>query len=650
MGQGTARAHRSRRGGHSGFNGSGGLVRGGHGASNLQQHGDVIIVSPRGNARPAGCSNRVGAATGGAFSESSCVPPVLPVLPPLPRRVLCLALSALLSLASPAGLAQGTPAPRLPALGDAATEDLSIGDERRLGEQIMREARRDPAWLDDPVLLAYVQSLWQPLVQAARERGDIDANLERQFPWELFLVRDRSVNAFALPGGYVGVHLGLVAISTNRDQLASVLAHELSHVTQRHIARSFGNARSTSLVGVAALLLGILAASRANNIDVANAAIMGGQGAALQGQLNFSREMEREADRLGFAVLSGAGFATGGMAQMFERLQGNAAVSDSGAFPYLRTHPLTVERISEARSRMLLAGAEARPRVTLLHALMQVRARVLMDKNPQALQRLLGGATSSPLPVDRVAALYSSALAQAQLGQGVAAEEQAVQALRLAQTLVPREPEAERVLALMPAEARLASGDGAGAWRVLEALSSPAAAPTTAESPGPTSSTADASTSSRNDRSLLTLRAQAALRWHERDPRAAAGAVRASTEALQTWLSEHGQDAPAWELLASTAEALGQKLRSMRAAAEARAALGDLTGAIDRLRAAQAVARGAAAGAGSDPAAASGPSSAGNSQLEFIDSSIVDTRLRQLLEERRQLAIEARQRGGGDGR
>jgi len=568
----------------------------------------------------------------------------------------------MLSLASPASLAQGTPAPRLPALGDAATEDLSIGDERRLGEQIMREARRDPAWLDDPVLLAYVQSLWQPLVQAARERGDIDANLERQFPWELFLVRDRSVNAFALPGGYVGVHLGLVAISTNRDQLASVLAHELSHVTQRHIARSFGNARSTSLVGVAAILLGILAASRANNIDVANAAIMGGQGAALQGQLNFSREMEREADRLGFAVLSGAGFATGGMAQMFERLQGNAAVADSGAFPYLRTHPLTVERISEARSRMLLAGAEARPRVTLLHALMQVRARVLMDKNPQALQRLLGGATSSALPVDRVAALYSSALAQAQLGQGVAAEEQAVQALRLAQTLLPREPEAERVLALMPAEARLASGDGAGAWRALESVSSPslAAAPTAA-GPTPSATTpataptttaatvAATSVASRNDRSLLTLQAQAALKWHERDPRAAAGAVRASTEALQTWLSEHGQDAPAWELLASTAEALGQKLRSMRAAAEARASLGDLTGAIDRLRAAQSVARGPAAGASGAAALEGGPTTAGGSQLDFIDSSIVDTRLRQLLEERRQLAIEARQRGGGNG-
>jgi predicted Zn-dependent protease len=587
----------------------------------------------------------------------------MPALSLIPRRVLCVVLSALLSLATPLGHAQETPAPRLPALGDAGTEDLSIGEERRLGEQIMRESRRDPAWLDDAVLLAYVQSLWQPLVQAARARGDIDANLERQFPWEIFLVRDRSVNAFALPGGYVGVHLGLIAITSNRDQLASVLAHELSHVTQRHIARSFGNARSTSMVGIAALLLGILAASRTNNIDVANAAIMGGQGAMIQGQLNFSREMEREADRLGFAVLSGAGFATGGMSQMFERLQGNAAVADSGAFPYLRTHPLTVERVSEARSRMLLAGAEASPRATLLHALMQARARVLMDKNPQAMQRLLAAATSSTQPLDRVAALYGAALAQTQLGQGVAAEEQAVQALRLAQTLVPREPEAERVLALMPAEARLASGDGAGAWRVLDSVTSappaslPAAAPA-APSPWPSPSTTASATASSaatlpattaattsNDRSLLTLRAQAALKWHERDPRAAASAVRACTEALQTWLSEHGQDAPAWELLASTAEALGQKLRSMRAAAEARATLGDLTGAIDRLRAAQAVARSTGAGAG----ALGGSTTAAGGQLDFIDASIVDTRLRQLLEERRQLAIEARQRGGGGG-
>jgi predicted Zn-dependent protease len=589
----------------------------------------------------------------------------LPPTLPFARRALCWAVCAALlcgSLPAPrAAFAQApgqapgqAPAPRLPALGDSAAEELSIVEERRIGEQIMREARRDPAFLDDPVLLAYVQSLWQPLVAAARQRGDIDAGLDTQFRWEIFLVRDRAVNAFALPGGYVGVHLGLMALTNNRDQLASVLAHELSHVSQRHIARSVGNASRTSALAMAGLLLGVLAASRSNNVDIANAAIMGSQGAALQGQLNFSREMEREADRIGYAVLSSAGFATGGMAQMFERLQGSVTVGDSGAFPYLRTHPLTVERISEARNRVLLAGASETPRATLLHTLMQARARVLMDKTSPSLQRLAAGATASAVATDRIAALAAAALAQAQLGNGLAGEDLALQAQRLARSLTAgeRDPAAERVLLLLQAECRLASGDGAGAWRLLDgAEASSAGASGGPGAPGASSASATSGRSApagganasprRADRSVLTLRAQAALKWHQRDPRAAADAVRASTEALQTWVAEQGQDAAGWELLAGTAEALGQKLRSMRAAAEARAALGDLTGAIDRLRAAQAVARTGAPG---------GPAAGAGSGSDFIDASIIDTRLRQLLEERRVLALEARQRSGGGGR
>ena len=92
-------------------------------------------------------------------------------------------------------------------------------------------------------MLEYLQSLWQPLVAQARVRGNITPDIDQRMAWEPFLVRDRSVNAFALPGGYVGVHLGLMAITATRDELASVLAHELSHVTQRHIARSIGNSK-----------------------------------------------------------------------------------------------------------------------------------------------------------------------------------------------------------------------------------------------------------------------------------------------------------------------------------------------------------------------------------------------------------------------
>ena len=193
-------------------------------------------------------------------------------------------ITALSALATPT-LAQAQV--RLPALGESASEDLSISAERRIGEQIMREGRRDPQYLDDPVLLEYLQQLWNPLVDAARKQGDINPETDQAFAWEAFLVRDRSVNAFALPGGYVGVHLGLVALTTTADQLASVLAHELTHITQRHIARSIAPQQRASLVAVAALLLGILAASRSNSIDAANAAIATGQAAAIQGQLNF---------------------------------------------------------------------------------------------------------------------------------------------------------------------------------------------------------------------------------------------------------------------------------------------------------------------------------------------------------------------------
>jgi beta-barrel assembly-enhancing protease len=494
---------------------------------------------------------------------------------------------------------------RLPALGETAGDELSVAQERRVGDQIMREARRDPAYLDDPVLLEYVQGLWQPLLTAARESGQMEADLDRQLAWELILVRDRSVNAFALPGGYVGVHLGLIALTTQRDQLASVLAHELAHVTQRHIARSVGNSSRASMVTLAAVLLGILAASRSNNADAANAAIATGQAAGIQQQLNFSRDMEREADRVGFAMLADAGFATSGMAQMFEKLDLASRLNDSGGFPYLRSHPLTVDRISEARNRVLLSGGGT-PAPSLMHALMQQRARVLMDSDPQALARLAAGASSSPVQADRIAALYGGALAQGLLNQPAKAEALATEGRRAAAAYQPADADAERAFALLLVQSRISQGDAPGALALLMPYM---------QKPG---------------RATLLMHARATLAWHQRDAAAAAADVRRSTEALHTWVAGQPQDAQAWELLAASAQALGQRLRSMRAEAESRGALGDLTGAIDRLRAAQAASRGAQAG------------------QEFIEASVIDARLRHFERERRQLALEMRaQRGGG---
>ena len=519
------------------------------------------------------------------------------------RRLLASSLAVLMTLGSWQLPAQAQV--RLPSLGETASEDLSVGAERRLGEQIMREARRDPAFLDDPVLQEYLQSLFSPLVAAARQMGNIDGDTDQAFAWEPFLVKDRSVNAFALPGGFVGVHLGLIAITTTRDQLASVLAHELTHVTQRHIARSIAPSSRASMIAIATLLLGIIAASRSNNADVFNAAVMGGQGAAIQSQLNFSRDMEREADRIGFGLMANAGYAPAGMASMFEKLDAASRINDSGGFPYLRSHPLTTDRISEARNRTLIApGATVVP--TVLHAIMQMRSRALMAEGVQPLQRLAGGGTS-PLRTERVAALYGGALASSLLNEHAAAEAQVTQALQLEATISPREPQAERVLRLLQAEVRLAAGQPAAALLALDAVPNGGAA----------------------ERPPLLLRAQIALALRRAEPAASAAStesLRASTEALQTWLADAPHDAAAWELLASTSDLLGLKLRSMRAGAEARVVLGDLTGAIDRLRAAQGASRTAVG-------------------QDFIEASVIDARLRQVTALRRQLALEARGEG-----
>jgi predicted Zn-dependent protease len=504
---------------------------------------------------------------------------------------------------------------RLPALGEAAHQDLSVADEKRIGESIMREGRRDPTFLDDPVLQDYLQALWAPLVAAARQRGDIEPDTDRYFSWEIFLLSERSVNAFALPGGFVGVHLGLIGITNTPDQLASVLAHELTHVTQRHIARSIAPGQRASMAGMAALLLSILAATRGASADVVNAGIAGGQAAAIQGQLNFSRDMEREADRIGFGVMGTAGYAQGGMAEMFERLDAANRLNDTGNFPYLRSHPLTIDRIAEARSRTLVPGrdagtASASPR--LAHALMQARARVLMDTSVQGLQRLLSGASTSQAVPDKLAATYAAAMAAGMLRDAARIDRALPQlddALRQAAAATPREPLAERALALLKTDLLLARGDGEAATRAL------AAAPTVVQL-------------GSSARPVLLLRAQSTLQWHRQQPQAAAAELRRTTEDLQTWVANQPQDGAAWEQLAATSDALGLKLRSLRAGAEARAAVGDMVGAIDRLRAAQSSARTVQG-------------------QDFIEASVIDARLRQLMAERRQLVIESR---GGSSR
>ena len=205
----------------------------------------------------------------------------------------------------------------LPALGDAG--ELTALEERKLGNLVMRDIYRDPEYMDDAVLSEYVDGIWRRLLAAAQARSEVSADAANHFSWTLVLVRDRTINAFSLPGGYFGLNLGLIATVTSRDELASVLAHELSHVTQRHIARLIGQEKRQQPLLLVAMVLGALAASQNPQAGMAVAA--GGQAALIQQQLNFSRSMEREADRVGYGILTQAGFAPQGFVSMFEKLQ-----------------------------------------------------------------------------------------------------------------------------------------------------------------------------------------------------------------------------------------------------------------------------------------------------------------------------------------
>lgn len=494
----------------------------------------------------------------------------------------------------------------LPALGDSASEDLNVGTERRIGDQIMREVRRDPDYLDDPLLLEYLQAVWAPLVAQARGLGSIDAEIDTRFAWEVFLVRDRSINAFALPGGYVGVHLGLIAMTTSRDELASVLAHEMTHVTQRHIARSVTNSKRQTLIGLAALFLGVLAAARSNSADGAQAAIAGSQAATIQGQLNFSRDMEREADRIGFQVMTAAGFAPNGMASMFEKLDHASHLNDSGNYPYLRSHPLTSERIGEARTRAgegvrtrPLMGSAPPPSV-LEHVLAQARARVLMDTRVDALRRwqALDADRNGAAPNEQLGNAATSALASTLLRDFDRADRSLERARQLV-TAVPRDDtRAQRAVAMLVAQSALARGDAARAASALQPYANDASRP------------------------VALLTAQLALAGAPQvakdDP-----ALRRSAEDLQTRVAASPSDGLAWTTLGQLWARLGQPLRSLRAEAEARYAGGDLPGAIDRLRAGQRLAR------------SGGP-------VDFIDASVIDARLRDIDAQLKQLVADER--------
>ncbi len=252
-------------------------------------------------------------------------------------------IAAALLIAHPIGILPGGGAQafELPELGEASRTTLSEAQEDRIGREIMRQIRESADYLDDAVVADYLENLGDRLAGASPSPG-------RHF--QFFPVRDASINAFALPGGYVGVHTGLVSAARNESELAGVLAHEIAHVTQSHIARMVDNQKNSSLMTLAALAVAILAAR--SNSDVSQAALVGAQALSLQNQLDFTRENEREADRIGLQTLDAAGYSPQGMGSFFERLQSQGRVYENNAPAYLRTHPLTYQRIADMQDRL----------------------------------------------------------------------------------------------------------------------------------------------------------------------------------------------------------------------------------------------------------------------------------------------------------
>ncbi|WP_018914550.1 M48 family metalloprotease [Thiomonas sp. FB-6] len=494
---------------------------------------------------------------------------------PSRRAVLrCLGCAGL-GLVPPAARAElaGEPISQLPALGDAGQGLLSPAVEQRLGERIMGELRRDPAYLRDVLLREYLQDIVDSLRKAALASAEPEA--PRHF--EVFLLRDPTFNAFALPGGHIGVHTGLVVDAQARAQVAAVFAHEMSHITQRHVEQRLARAGADGLLSIGSLVLGVLAAIGGSG-QAAEGLMMGGQAAALDRELRFSRNNERDADRVGTSVLRASGYPPQAMASMLERLQSLSRLDDSDVYAFLQDHPLTSERIGDAEARG--GNQPLPPDTTLSFWLMNARARALGPTRAEDLRRLARSMQQPQpgrperWPAQHAAWAYCAAMAW--LGAGDTGQAEA--SLDHARQLAAGFDAAQRVpLDLLEGELLLARHREADALALAQGLRKVA--------PG--------------SRAVLHLQARALL--------ASPSTRTQARDFLREQTVLHPRDEQMWTWLAQAYAACGQNAAQHRATAEAYALDGNLEAALLQLHIAQRT-----------PGA------------DYFESSIIDARLRAL--------------------
>jgi predicted Zn-dependent protease len=352
--------------------------------------------------------------------------------------------SALISIALVGGPLRHVAADELPDIGSPADSVLSRDQELQIGRAIYRSLLDTDRILTDPEVQEYVQDVGQKLAAQSQDGS---------FQFRFFVVDDPAINAFALPGGYIGVHSGLLLATNSESELAGVLAHEISHVTQRHISRAVYANQRNSILSMAAMLGAILIGAAARSSDAIQGAIMTAQGVAAQQQINFTRANEYEADRVGVGVLAAAGFDPNGMPAFFETLARQSGPLASAAPEFLRTHPVTVNRIAETRAR---AAEYPRPdgEDAAGYGLAQARLRVLGSATPERALDYFLGARENPRTAGALATEYGIALARLELGQTGAAREAFA-------TLLEQYPGAIPLHSAL-AQAELAAGDEAG--------------------------------------------------------------------------------------------------------------------------------------------------------------------------------------------
>ncbi|HEX5419687.1 MAG TPA: M48 family metalloprotease, partial [Gammaproteobacteria bacterium] len=292
----------------------------------------------------------------------------------------------------------------LPELGSPADAVLSKSNEAQLGREVMMQMRSAGGVNDDPLLTEYIQTLGSQLSSRANDGSQ---------SFHFFIVNNDEINSFALPGGYIGVNSGLLLATADESELAAVLAHEISHVTQRHIARAIYDAQRTSIISMATMLAGLLlgAASHASG-DAMAGVLTATQAAAAQRQINFTRENEQEADRVGIGLLSESGFDPNAMADFFEKLEQRYGAAEREVPQMLQDHPVTTERIAEARARARQLPS-AHPADSMLYGLMKARLAVLDSPTPQAALKKIEAEPDQNSPAMR----YGRALALSRMSR-----------------------------------------------------------------------------------------------------------------------------------------------------------------------------------------------------------------------------------------